>query len=115
MKDKSAEGNDLTREEKRIRSNALLRKLLKQNLPMAPDGPQKPSGSGPDVNDLRTAASEIISEWVGDDAPEPGDIDYEGYEGLYAERDGIETVDDFLKFLEMMGKDPEDYEALLQS
>ena len=115
MVDESRKQTVLTREEKRARSNELLKRILSQDLPMAPDGPQKPNSSGPDVNDLRIAASEIISEWLGGDIPEPGDIDYEEYESLCSERDGIETVDDFLEFLAMMGKDPMDYEALLES
>ena len=69
----------------------------------------------PTKEELRSLASDIISEWLGYDSPEPEDPDYGEYELMCSERDAIENLDDFRAFLDGLGKDYEDYEELLSN
>jgi hypothetical protein len=60
-------------------------------------------------DDLQQIASDVISEWLGYETPEPGDPDFDEYEALSSERNDISTIEELREFLLGMGKEPDEY------
>ena len=66
------------------------------------------------IKELQSIARGIVSEWVGNDLPAPGDMDYAAYMEMNSEVDAFSSVEDFLEFIESRGISSGDYQEIIE-